>query len=94
MVSGLPVTRTRPRKLELFWRAVFIIAVAGIAGVLASGDAAAAPGASCNINTTPNPPVITAGGSVDFTGTVSGKPPITYAWTFAGAARRIRTSSR
>jgi hypothetical protein len=54
----------------------------GLALMIASGAAQAA--ATCSISTTPNPPTITAGQSVAFTGTVTGKTPVTYAWTFAG----------
>ena len=42
--------------------------------------------ATCSINTVPTPSDISAGGSVDFTGNVSGKSPRTYSWTFAGGS--------
>ena len=41
-------------------------------------------GANCSITTVPDPAVIDAGQSVQFTGSVSGKGPATYSWTFDG----------
>jgi hypothetical protein len=40
--------------------------------------------ARCSVNTVPSPAVITAGGSVDFSGRVTGRPPVAYSWTFDG----------
>ena len=59
--------------------------------VLAS-NAHAARSANCSISTTPTPAVISAGGSVTFSGSVSGKTPYTYAWTFAGGSPSISSS--
>jgi hypothetical protein len=46
------------------------------------GGSGGGGGADCTISTSPSPAVITEGGSIDFTGSVSGKQPSTYAWTF------------
>ena len=40
-------------------------------------------GATCSIDTVPSPPVITAGGSVDFSGNINGGQK-TFSWTFPG----------
>jgi hypothetical protein len=60
-----------------------VATTAGFALLLAAGGLQAA---TCTIGTTPNPPTINVGQSVAFTGTVSGKTPKTYSWTFAGGA--------
>ena len=58
-------------------------AIAAGAGILLAASNAHAA-ANCSITTDPAPPTITEGGSVVFTGSVSGKPPATYDWTFGG----------
>ena len=76
--------RTGPGRssgVELVWRLkYFLVFVAATFG-LTFGQAYAA---NCSITTVPDPASITVGQSVDFSGSVSGKPPITYAWTFDG----------
>jgi hypothetical protein len=76
--------RTGPGRssgVELIWRLkYFLVFVAATFG-LTFGQAYAA---NCSITTVPTPANITVGQSVDFSGSVSGKPPITYDWTFAG----------
>jgi len=62
-------------------RGVVAIA-AGFTLLLATGGLQAA--ATCSIGTTPNPPTINVGQSIAFTGTVTGKAPLTYNWAFAG----------
>ncbi len=62
-------------------RGVVAIA-AGFTLLLAAGGLQAA--ATCSIGTTPNPPTINVGQSIAFTGTVTGKAPLTYNWAFAG----------
>ena len=63
---------------------------AGAALALSVGVVQAKPGggggggANCSITTVPDPAVIDEGQSVQFTGSVSGKGPATYAWTFEG----------
>ncbi|MCK4708568.1 MAG: cadherin-like domain-containing protein, partial [Gammaproteobacteria bacterium] len=42
--------------------------------------------AACTITTVPDPATITTGQSIDFTGTVTGKKPATYSWTFSGGS--------
>jgi len=42
--------------------------------------------ANCSISTVPSPANITAGGSVEFTGNVGGKPPRTMSWDFPGGS--------
>ena len=41
-------------------------------------------GATCTISTTPNPAVIDEGQSIEYSGSVSGKGPAIYSWTFTG----------
>ena len=65
-------------------------AAAGLSLLLAAAGVQAA--ATCSIGTTPNPPTITIGQSVAFTGTVTGKSPYTYAWTFAGGSPTTATT--
>ena len=36
------------------------------------------------VSTDPSPAVISEGGSIQFTGSVSGKPPASYSWSFSG----------
>jgi len=57
-----------------------------IVGALGLGWPLHTLAANCSITTTPNPAIITAGQSVDFSGSVSGRPPATYSWTFDGGA--------
>jgi hypothetical protein len=57
------------------------LAVAGSGALLLASNVQAA---NCSITTSPDPAVINAGGSVTFTGSVSGKPPRSYSWTFEG----------
>jgi hypothetical protein len=52
--------------------------------VLLSLSAGGAFAANCSISTNPNPANINVGDNVDFTGSVSGKSPRTYAWSFTG----------
>lgn len=59
-------------------------AVATVAGLTMLLGAGALQAASCSIGTTPTPPTINVGGSVAFTGSVTGKSPLNYAWNFAG----------
>ena len=59
-------------------------ALALSAGLVQAAPGGGGGGANCTITTIPTPPVITAGGSVEFSGSVTGKTPITYSWTFAG----------
>ncbi|MGB5716891.1 MAG: PKD domain-containing protein, partial [Gammaproteobacteria bacterium] len=61
-------------------------AVACTCAALAFGVAHAGGGgggATCSIDTVPSPPVITAGGSVDFLGNINGGQK-TFSWTFPG----------
>ncbi len=60
----------------------FLAIASGAIAVLGMSGAVVA--ANCTITTVPEPPTITVGQSVDFTGSVSGKSPHTYDWTFAG----------
>ena len=48
--------------------------------------------ATCVISTQPSPPDITTGGSIDFSGSVSGKSPYTYDWEFDGGTPSSSTS--
>jgi len=52
------------------------------AGLLLCATTSVFAAANCTITTVPDPANITVGGSVDFTGSVSGKPPATYSWDF------------
>ena len=69
-------------------RGVVAIA-AGFALLLAAGGLQAA---TCSISTTPNPPTINVGQSVAFTGSVTGKSPLTYTWAFAGGTPASATA--
>jgi len=68
----------------LIWRAIGAVSFAVTAFGLTSTPAFAA--ATCSIATDPSPPTITEGGSVTFTGSVSGKPSATYSWAFEGGS--------
>jgi hypothetical protein len=59
------------------------VITAGVGVMLLAANAQAA---NCSITTSPDPAVINEGGSVTFTGSVSGKPPRTYSWTFEGGS--------
>ncbi len=59
-----------------------VLGAVGFALLLGASGVQAA--ATCSITTSPSPPTITAGQSVAFTGTVTGKSPYTYTWAFAG----------
>jgi hypothetical protein len=48
--------------------------------------------ANCRIDTDPSPAVIQAGGSVTFSGQVTGKPPRTFDWTFPGGSPSTSTA--
>ena len=63
---------------------------AGFTLLLAAGGLQAA--ATCSISTTPNPPTINVGQSLAFTGSVTGKSPLTYTWAFAGGTPASATS--
>ncbi|MCC7277236.1 MAG: cadherin-like domain-containing protein [Chromatiaceae bacterium] len=69
-------------------RGVVAIA-AGFTLLLATGGLQAA---TCSIGTTPNPPTINIGQSIAFTGTVTGKAPLTYTWAFAGGTPASATA--
>lgn len=56
------------------------------AGVLSLASIASVHAATCTISTTPSPATINVGQSVNFSGSVSGKTPKTYAWTFVGGS--------
>jgi hypothetical protein len=64
---------------QFFKNAAIVVAGSG-AMLLASNTLAA----NCSITTSPDPAIINEGGSVTFTGSVSGKPPQSYSWTFDG----------
>ena len=66
-----------------------VATAAGFALLLAAGGLQAA---TCSIGTTPNPPTINVGQSVAFTGTVTGKAPLTYTWAFAGGTPASATT--
>ncbi len=66
-----------------------VATAAGFALLLAAGGLQAA---TCSIGTTPNPPTINVGQSVAFTGTVTGKSPLTYTWAFAGGTPATSTT--
>ena len=60
--------------------------VACTCAALAFGVAEAQPGgggATCTIDTVPSPPVISEGGTVDFSGNINGGQK-TFSWTFEG----------
>ncbi|MGD8854410.1 MAG: Ig-like domain-containing protein, partial [Gammaproteobacteria bacterium] len=77
-----PSGHGRVSSSELIWRAMFLFLFAAVTFGLTFSQAFAA--ANCSITTVPDPAVIDEGQSVDFTGSVSGKPPVTYSWTFEG----------
>ena len=60
-----------------------LAAFAGLSLLFAAGGVQAA---TCSISTTPNPAIINAGQSVSFSGSVSGKNPKTYSWTFSSGS--------
>jgi hypothetical protein len=66
-----------------------LAAAAGLSLLLAAAGVQAA--ATCSIATTPNPPTITAGQTVAFTGSVTGKVP-TYSWSFPFGTPNISAS--
>ncbi len=66
-----------------------VATAAGFALLLAAGGLQAA---TCSISTTPNPPTINVGQSVAFTGSVTGKSPLTYSWAFAGGTPASSTA--
>ena len=74
-------SRANCSRSELLWRWIFFFLLVATTFGLTLGQAFAA---TCSITTTPTPPTINAGQSVQFDGSVSGKSPRTYAWTFAG----------
>ena len=57
---------------------LLLLATATVTGLAAGGAFAA----NCSISTVPSPAVITEGQSVEFSGSVSGKRPRSYDWTF------------
>ena len=61
-----------------------VLATAGM--TLGFSGAAWAAKANCTITTVPTPANINTGGSVQFSGTVSGKAPVTYSWNFGCTA--------
>jgi len=61
------------------------IALLYLCGVFAMPSLAMAA-ANCSITTDPSPLTITEGGTVTFTGSVSGKQPRIYSWTFDGGS--------
>jgi hypothetical protein len=63
--------------------------VAGSGAMLLASNALAA---NCSITTSPDPAIISEGGSVTFTGSVSGKPPRTYSWTFDGGTPAVSSN--
>lgn len=65
-------------------------AATGLALLMAANMVQAA--ATCSISTTPSPPTINVGQSVAFTGTVSGKTPVTYTWAFTGGSPTSSTA--
>jgi hypothetical protein len=69
-----------------------ILLVAGACAIAALGTTNAQAAANCSITTDPSPPTISEGGSVTFTGSVSGKPPASYDWTFDGGSPVISTA--
>jgi VCBS repeat-containing protein len=56
------------------------------AGLVLLVSATSAQAATCSISTSPSPATIDVGQSVSFSGSVSGKSPKTYAWTFVGGS--------
>ena len=70
-----------------------ILVSAGTAAYAAKPGGGGGGGASCTISTVPNPAVITVGQSVNFTGSVSGKPPATYAWVIDNGGTNPVTSN-
>jgi len=68
-----------------------VLGAVGFALLLGASGAQAA--ATCSITTNPSPAVITAGQSVAFTGSVSGKTPKTYSWSFAGGTPATSTQA-
>ncbi|HBE92733.1 MAG TPA: cytochrome C [Gammaproteobacteria bacterium] len=67
-------------------KAIVILLLMAASTMLYAGkpDKPGSRDASCTISTIPAPAVINAGESIDFTGSVSGKPSKLYAWTFDG----------
>ena len=65
--------------------------------MLTSLGATAAPpgggGTSCSISTAPSPAIINVGQSVNFSGSVAGKSPKTYDWTFDGGSPATANTS-
>ena len=56
------------------------------AGMLSLMSVTTAHAANCSITTVPSPATVNIGQTVDFTGSVTGKSPKTYSWTFGGGS--------
>ena len=68
--------------LSLPW--LILIAAFAILAYADLATAARPTTTNCTVSTDPSPAVISEGGSIQFTGSVSGKPPASYSWSFSG----------
>jgi hypothetical protein len=70
-----------------------IVSVLLSAGLILLVSVTTAHAANCTISTTPSPPTIDIGQSVDFSGSVTGKNPKAYSWTFDGGSPATSSTS-
>jgi len=91
-MSAAPDTHCKSQNVGFMRRVVsrtafaFLALTCSLAGTAWAQPGGGGGGANCTITTVPNPANITEGDSVDFVGSVSGKSPQTYSWTFEGGS--------